>query len=580
MQIQQGKDKPMGTKRCLRVTMSVLLCVVLAGGWGPTWARTIYVDDGAPELGNGSSWASALRYLQDALTIAKAGDEIRVAQGEYLPDQGGGNAAGDRNATFQVPAGVTIQGGFAGVGAGDPDLRDSTLFATILTGNLAGNDDDPNDPATWFDNSFHVVTADGVGNDTVLEGLMIAHGNAADGAGGSLDGIGGGLRNIGATYLVRDCTFLHNRAHDGGAGVMNTDSNAVFVGCTFLENWCDDGDGGGMANHRSHIRMDDCRFLRNYVDDDGGGLYGDGSLEAINCEFLENGASERGGGVIVDHATFFNCVFRANHSGEGEGAISGGDVRLILCRFIDNFSWEGVGGGVCGDTVAVNCTFANNSGEGAGALAARGYLSHCTFYGNVGWGEGWGEGWRAGAVCGPVTARGCIFWSSIFWSNGVWRTNEDDGKYELMTEYADQIGGDPNGATLEYCCIQGWTPERGGIGNIGADPLFVAPDQNDFHLQSQAGHWDATTLAWVLDDVTSPCIDAGDPNSPVEQEPFPNGGRVNMGAYGGTCEASKSWFGVAPGPGVEAADLNGDGRVDAEDLRLALLRQPQTVAPE
>ena len=35
-------------------------------------------------------------------------------------------------------------------------------------------------------------------------------------------------------------------------------------------------------------------------------------------------------------------------------------------------------------------------------------------------------------------------------------------------------------------------------------------------------------------------IDAGDPNSPVGKEPEPNGGRINMGAYGGTSQASKS----------------------------------------
>jgi hypothetical protein len=65
---------------------------------------------------------------------------------------------------------------------------------------------------------------------------------------------------------------------------------------------------------------------------------------------------------------------------------------------------------------------------------------------------------------------------------------------------------------------------------------------------------------------------ARDPLVAVEQEPFPNGGRVNMGAYGGTCEASKSWFGVEPCATVNAADLNGDGRVDDEDYRLAVLR--------
>jgi len=44
----------------------------------------------------------------------------------------------------------------------------------------------------------------------------------------------------------------------------------------------------------------------------------------------------------------------------------------------------------------------------------------------------------------------------------------------------------------------------------------------------------------VIDDVTSPCLDAGDPNNPIGDEPFPNGWIINMGAYGGTAEASLS----------------------------------------
>ena len=46
---------------------------------------------------------------------------------------------------------------------------------------------------------------------------------------------------------------------------------------------------------------------------------------------------------------------------------------------------------------------------------------------------------------------------------------------------------------------------------------------------------------WTLDNVTSPCIDAGDPTTPVGPEPDPNGGVINMGAYGGTNQASKSY---------------------------------------
>jgi L-ascorbate metabolism protein UlaG (beta-lactamase superfamily) len=62
----------------------------------------------------------------------------------------------------------------------------------------------------------------------------------------------------------------------------------------------------------------------------------------------------------------------------------------------------------------------------------------------------------------------------------------------------------------------------------------------DYHLKSEAGRWDPVSESWIVDDVTSPCIDAGDPNSPVGDEPEPNGGIINMGAYGGTAEASKS----------------------------------------
>jgi len=102
----------------------------------------------------------------------------------------------------------------------------------------------------------------------------------------------------------------------------------------------------------------------------------------------------------------------------------------------------------------------------------------------------------------------------------------------------------------------------GGLGTIDADPLFVRrghwadPDDanrevdpsdpeavwidGDYHVRSQAGRWDWIAGTWVKDEVTSPCVDAGDPADPVGHEPVPHGGILNMGAYGGTAQASKS----------------------------------------
>ncbi|RKX43917.1 MAG: hypothetical protein DRP27_07600, partial [Thermotogae bacterium] len=72
-----------------------------------------------------------------------------------------------------------------------------------------------------------------------------------------------------------------------------------------------------------------------------------------------------------------------------------------------------------------------------------------------------------------------------------------------------------------------------GYEDISTNPLFVDPTNGDFHLKSSAGRWNGT--GWVNDNETSPCIDAGDPS-----EKDPDGTRINMGAYGGTWEASKS----------------------------------------
>lgn len=77
-----------------------------------------------------------------------------------------------------------------------------------------------------------------------------------------------------------------------------------------------------------------------------------------------------------------------------------------------------------------------------------------------------------------------------------------------------------------------------GTGDICSDPLFVDSATADFHLKSTGGHKNGST--WVYDDVTSPCIDAGDPSSDYSNEPAPNGQRLNIGAYGNTEEASKS----------------------------------------
>lgn len=91
----------------------------------------------------------------------------------------------------------------------------------------------------------------------------------------------------------------------------------------------------------------------------------------------------------------------------------------------------------------------------------------------------------------------------------------------------------------EWCAALGLDPN-----SLSNDPLFADPSAGDFHLRSSSGRWDSGASgglgAWILDTNDSPCLDAGDPADGVGAEPAPNGGRINLGAFGGTTEASKS----------------------------------------
>ena len=82
-------------------------------------------------------------------------------------------------------------------------------------------------------------------------------------------------------------------------------------------------------------------------------------------------------------------------------------------------------------------------------------------------------------------------------------------------------------------------------------------DWTDLELFAQYYLTNSVEDGWVTDSSTSPCIDAGDPNSDWNAEPWPNGKRINMGAYGGTDQASKNG---------NIADFDVDGKVDFIDF--------------
>ncbi len=115
---------------------------------------------------------------------------------------------------------------------------------------------------------------------------------------------------------------------------------------------------------------------------------------------------------------------------------------------------------------------------------------------------------------------------------GYGLNNLDNAKHSFLSEYNNI-----------YNNVEGNYNNAASTTDINVAPLYAAstntndPNAVDLHLQSKIGRWDGS--AWVNDAHTSPCINSGDPASQYANEPAPNGGRANIGAYGNTAEASK-----------------------------------------
>jgi predicted outer membrane repeat protein len=508
----------------------------------------LYVDARAQGTGVGSDWSNAFTSLQDALAVAVPGSEIRVAKGVYRPDQGIGLIPGDRGARFAVPGGITIRGGYAGIGAPDPDARNIQAYPTVLSGDLKADDravadpgkgetgttnvvriPDPSQEASRLDNSRHVLAV--VGPDpTTLDGVRVS-GGYADGPVATLSGIssgipagipqteaqGAGLLMMGGSLTLVNCTFTDNWASGDGGAIYAADGHLELTDCTFRANGAglenptgqSHGTGGAIRNNgKSQMVLARCRFYDNFAGSQGGALDTDeGSVTLTRCLLLQNRAAGAGGGALWNskgRVSLVSCTLSGNRTNGGGGAIVN--------------AWSGV-------LNAANCSLHANYGRvQAGAIhnfaGGRATLWNCTLAAN-------GQSGLSGAIgCWPSYDQAgseLTIVNSILWNGGD----------ELSTENQSIV-------MITHTNIQGGWP---GVGNFTDNPLFLAPagpdgivgtEDDDLRLGSD-----------------SPCLDRGDSallprdfadldNDGNLQEPLPldlegreriTGPGVDLGAY-------------------------------------------------
>jgi len=258
-----------------------------------------------------------------------------------------------------------------------------------------------------------------------------------------------------------------------------------------------------------------CGFIFNQQEGSNSIVHGFTIINGCRwCGYDEFPITWYGAGIVCEASspTIVNCVIRYNyaHLGAGIFVSYGGSPTIFNCIIANNN-----GGGIfCGEgTWVVNCTIVGN-------------------YGPVG---------GSGIECeGPA-----IIVNSILWGN--------------TPEQIEVLGY--NYPIVLYNDIQGGWPA-----NMDINPLFADAASGDFHLKSQGGRWDTANQIWVQDSVTSPCVDAGEPDGiflDYTMELWPHGKRTNMGAYGGTAQASMSLSEAG-----NIADLNNDDVVNYVDMRL------------
>jgi len=138
----------------LNLLRTPLLALILAAMAAPTahGQQILRVDDDAPPGGDGLSWDTAFRHLQDALEAATAGTEIRVAACRYRPDLGNNVTKGNPNSSFQIATSVSILGGFFVLAALEHGDVRGVKNLSILDGDLVGNDESP--APSRLDNAF------------------------------------------------------------------------------------------------------------------------------------------------------------------------------------------------------------------------------------------------------------------------------------------------------------------------------------------------------------------------------------------------------------------------------------------
>lgn len=368
------------------------------------------------------------------------------------------------------------------------------------------------------------------GEDTcaIISGFTIRNGSASQGGGivcrfsspkiqnniivQNRAALGAGIYcSDGSNPIIKNNIITRNVSYGGmfygGGGIYIKDSGNITISENIIsENSAYDG-GGILVSDSSYVIIVNNEIAENSISHSGGGIYcGTGSKSIIKGNYiLKNFGDETtlGGGIFsAGDPNISNNVIEENTVGYGAGVyLLGGEATVDSNQISKNFvsGPSGTGGGLhvhqanemadisfnlivenkayyaggifireCQSLrINNNTIISNEASDGGGGMAI--YNSQPCVINNI--------------VANTVDGGGitCRSANPIFKYNNVWKNT----------------GGNYVGCSYD-------------IENLSQDPIFVGGDPFDYHLSEN-----------------SPCIDAGDPESPFD----PDESRADIGAF-------------------------------------------------
>ena len=469
------------------------------------------------------------------LTAACVADVLNVPSEEYPSIQQAINLASDGNTIVVAPGryyeNINFLGKAVTVRSSNPN--DPNIVATTII--------DGNRPADA--NFASVVTfKNGETTTSVIEGFTITGGTGSwlsvwwQFKGYLWNRCGGGiLCSNYSTPTIRKNIITRNLAGEGGGIYCYNHSNAAITDNTISDN-------NAIINHGfADPNLNDSNI---YDHGDGGAIVGFQycNLTIKNNTIQHNHAYSYGGGIHLrqwSNGLIENNLITQNSSMLGAGIhITYTSAPIVRKNTItENIATSLGGGGIyiyylSNPLVEQNLITQNSSSNGAGIGVY--WDSNPTIRNNIITKNLLGAGIRISGLA-PVITNNTISFNRY---NGI---QYESGASPIITNNIITSNYSGNGinalgtaGTIKYNDVWGHSAGNysstvgdltGVNGNISADPKFINPDNNDFHL-----------------DCNSPCINTADPNSSTDYNDF-DGQNRKMGQFVdiGADEAKPVW---------------------------------------